>query len=175
MNVIDLFSTPFLYIRVLWAISLILILWMSRQRLFHTLKQEWDINYQFFRPFRKNIVHTLAKLYVMLEDTNSIKLAEYVRQELCHNSAVTFNKPTAYFIRYREQRSVMREYFKDDNLLNFIANPNLWCLENGGIRYTLFGLKKDNTITPYFLSRLTEIIIIFQQQLYSHYPKIITK
>ena len=67
----------------------------------------------------------------------------------------------------------MSEFFDDEDLLNFFVDPKLWCLQNGGIHYTAFRLKKDVVITTIFLERLTDIITSFREQVYSQYPKII--
>lgn len=166
MGIYDIIVSPYLYVRLFWTISLFLIVLMTRSRIKPHLKTEWDVMFEYSWPFRRNILNTFVKMYTTIENTDSLKLAELARNEICMNSAIAFNKSPTYFIKYRTDYKKMNEYFKDDELIKFIANPKVWAMQNGGIRYLFFGLIKENTITLSYLQQLSKLLDRFTLNIY---------
>ncbi len=161
MELPDLIINPYLHIRSLWILSILLLVIMIRKKLRTELKREWNVEYEFDWTYRGTILQTLMQMYALVLNSDALKLAELVREEVCRNSAIAFQKPVSYFVRYRNDYHTMKIYFENPELIKFLTYPRGWAIENGAIKLSFFGLIKEKAINQNYLGNLNRLLDAF--------------
>jgi len=106
------------------------------------------------------------KIYTKIRRSTPKEVAINVRDELTGDAAMIYNKSPAYFVRYRKDSEVMKQYFKDKELRLFFRDPKQWSRLNGGVTRSFFGLRTDDTkATEGYIDNINRVLLKFEKEI----------
>ena len=114
-------------IQILWILSIYSLLRIASTRIVPRYSIfEWNYKTNVSKIKLKGNIVTLLQIYGKLISSSNEDLATIIRDEMSNNASIFFNKPTAYFVKYRSNRNIMASYFDDPILIDFLVNPKEW-------------------------------------------------
>jgi hypothetical protein len=85
---------------------------------------------------------------------------------LTGNAALAYNLPTTFFVKNRSEPNILKNYFKDEEILMFFSDPKRWALYNGGVTTRFYGLiQNDLTPSAEFYSSIDRILNKFEVEI----------
>ena len=154
-------------IQILWILSIYSLIRIASTRIVPRYSIfEWNYKTNVSKIKLKGNIVTLLQIYGKLISSSNEDLATIIRDEMSNNASIFFNKPTAYFVKYRSNRNIMSSYFDDPVLIDFFVNPKEWSenlLPTKKSFFSRFG--KSPKINQNYMNNLKNIISRFENEL----------
>jgi hypothetical protein len=158
---------PSYIIRLAILGALLLLLLIAWNRIKDTFIGDWSHELQVSKLRKRPILMTIMKMYSNVQSSSPEQLSEDVRNELLVNLGLAYDRPTAYFVRLREEPRKLKQYLKDDELVEFFYSPHLWANRQLGEEYSFFEFFKKRQTGDEFLQHLERILDNFEKVIMS--------
>lgn len=158
---------PSYFIRIAILGALMLLLIIAWNRIKDTFIGDWDHELQVSKLRKRPVLMTIMKMYSNVQSSSPEQLSEDVRNELLVNLGLAYDRPVAYFVRLRENPEKIKQYLKDDELVEFFYSPQLWSNRHLDKEYNFFEFYKKRQAGDEFLQHLERVVDKFEKVIMS--------
>lgn len=153
--------------QLFWITSLFLLIRLALSRIKSDYSvDDWKYQTKLRRLRQSPNLMTLLKIYSTIKRNTPREIAVNIRDELTGNAAMVYDKPHAYFVKYRNDDKIMKKYFKDAELRRFFKDPKHWSKLHGGVKTSFWGLVRDeNSPSNDYYDNLHRIITKFEGEI----------